>query len=321
MDILGIGNALIDVYCFVNEDFPSSLGFHKGTVNHVGQDRIRKVLESLQDPVIMAGGGAANTMKLAARLGLETGFIGMIGDGHAGSLFESSLSQAGVRTILARCEEGTGVCCTLLGSDSRRTHIVSPGAALGLTMKDVSPERIRAAGMLYLELFPLASGTVPFEAAEYAKVHGIPVAVDLSSAGIVRSNRDAVLEMVRNNVEILFATQEEATALFGRVPDEGELAELCDTVVLKRGSDGVSAFSGEISCSLPAPDTVAIDTSGAGDAFAAAFLASHIHSLPLETCCSIGTLIAKEIIGIPGTELDERSLSRVRDAIDGEPVF
>lgn len=321
MDILGIGNALIDIYCFVNEDFPASLGFHKGTVNHVRQDRIRKVLESIQDPVIMAGGGAANTMKLAARLGLETGFIGKVGDGYAGTLFESSLGEAGVRTLLARCEEGTGVCCTLLGSDGRRTLVVSPGAALGLTMEDVPLERLRAAGMLYLELFPLASGTVPIEAARYAKAHGIPVTADLSSAGIVRSNRDAVRRMVRNDVEILFVTEEEAAALFGRVPEEEELAELCDTVVLKRGTDGVSAFSGGISCRLPAPDAEAVDTTGAGDAFAAAFLASRIHGLPLETCCSMGTLIAREIIGVPGTELDERGLTRVRDAIDGEPVY
>ena len=266
MDVLAIGNALIDIFSFVEDDFSSSIGFHKGTTTHVSEERMENLLLLLNDTVSMAGGSAANTAKLLSRLGLASAYAGKCGNGASGNSFENELQADGVTTFISRSDKFTGLCCTLLGSDGRQTVIVTRGAAEDFTEENVPIESIADASLLYLEMYLMTQRNAVFAALDQAKRSKVRIAVDLSNPHIVKEHRDDIWKIIREYAEIIFATEEEAAALTDLAPIEAahKIAANCDTFILKRAELGVAAYRGGNEFHVPAAHTTVIDTTGAG---------------------------------------------------------
>lgn len=301
MEIVAIGNALMDVISFVDGDFAPSLGFHNNSTVHMASERLAALLPCFPEPCFEAGGGAANTARAASLLGLETSFAGTIGDDPAGERYRADLEGAGVRTELATVPGSTGLFCALIAPHGGRTLLVAPGAAPEISRIGVELQR-RSGALLYMDGF-LLFNTEFFESeARKARKAGMLVAIDLGSLGLVMTLRDFLLDAIPRYCDFVFANEDEFVALSGEPAAEG-LARLgqgdCGFVVKKGERGAFYAKNGRIYES-PVRAQRPLDETGAGDAFAAGFLAGLARGLPPERCLRLGNRIAEEVIAVPG---------------------
>jgi sugar/nucleoside kinase (ribokinase family) len=312
MELVGIGNALMDVIAFVDEDLAPSLGFHNNAVVHMDRQRLGLIVEALGATVVSAGGGAANTMRIAALLGLGASFVGCVGEDDFGSRFREDIARSGVDCLLTLSGSPTGLYCALIRPDGGRTLLVSPGAALDISFAELPETTFRSGELLYLEGFLLGDHGFFLDCLSRAKAAGMKVALDLGSQSLVREQRDFLLELIPRSIDLVFANEDEFTALVDLPLREGlELLSDDDIeIVIKRAERGaVWACGGEIVDS-PVRELWPVDETGAGDAFAAGFLAARDRELPPERCLRLGNRIAEEVLAVPGLGVDPARLGR-----------
>ncbi|MGO8692923.1 MAG: carbohydrate kinase family protein [Rectinemataceae bacterium] len=312
MELVGIGNALMDVIAFVDEDLAPSLGFHNNAVVHMNRERLGKIVEALGDTVVSAGGGAANTMRAASLLGLRAAFVGCVGEDDFGSRYREDIAGSGVDCFLALSGSPTGLYCSLIRPDGGRTLLVAPGAALDLVLAEIPEAAFRSGALLYLDGFLIGDRRFFMDCLARAEAAGMTVALDLGSQNLVRADREFLLELLSRSVDLVFANEDEFTALVDLPLREGlELLSGEDIeIVIKRAERGaVWARCGDIIDS-PVRELWPVDQTGAGDAFAAGFLAARDRGLPPERCLRLGNRIAEEVLAVPGLGVDQARLCR-----------
>jgi sugar/nucleoside kinase (ribokinase family) len=312
MEIVGIGNALMDVIAFVDEAYAPRLGFHNNAVVHFDRSRLDSILSELPDASISAGGGVANTMRAVAYLGATSFFAGMVGNDDFGASYEDELISSGVKPFLSRSGAGTGVYCALIRPDGGRTLLVAPGAALDLSLEPLRDELFRPGAMLYLEGFLLADRAFFMQCVGRAREVGMTIAMDLASRALTAANRDFLLAMLPGNCDLLFANEDEFVALAGLPLRESlDLLSGWDIeIVVKRAEMGaVWAKGGRLVSSL-VREMRPVDETGAGDAFAAGFLYGRSLGLAPERSLRLGNRVAEEILGVPGFGVDPERVRR-----------
>lgn len=335
-ELVGIGNALVDVIAFSEEDAVRLLSLKLNEAIHVDATRLAEMLVALPDPVFCAGGGAATTIKIASLLGIRSAFVGRTGSKpHGGpdrfaQLFEEELREAGVEPILMRGKEPTGACLTIRTADGSTAIAAAPSAALGLCAEDLPESLIRSATVLMLDGYALPRTRLIERALNLADRYGTAVALDVGSGAIAAEYAPLIARMAAKFPLILFMNQAEANAFVtaaSKVKDLSEddvydwLRSMTEAgpfpiIIVKRGARGASVFAMGSRIEAATHPILARDETGAGDSFAAGFLAAWIKNKPLSACAALGNKIAHAVVSIPGTCIDGEQVRRLARTID-----
>jgi sugar/nucleoside kinase (ribokinase family) len=308
-DVVAIGNALVDVIAHCDEAFLAAHGRTKGSMALVDTPTVEKLYGAMGPGIEMSGGSAANTMVGVASFGGRAGFIGKTATDQLGEVFRHDIRAAGVtfQTPAAGGVEPTGRCLILVTPDGQRTMNTFLGVSPHLGNGEVDAELIRSASILYLEgyLFDRPDAKAAFrEAAKIAADAGRPVALTLSDPFCVDRHRDEFLELVRKSVDILFANQAEVMSLYQTTSfDMAAQRAKADIkfAALTRSERGSVILAGGEAIAIPAaPVAEVVDTTGAGDLYAAGFLFGVARGLAMETAGKLGSLAAAEVISHVG---------------------
>ncbi len=319
IDVVGIGNAIVDVIARADEAFLEQQALVKGTMALIDAERAEALYRLMGPATEASGGSAGNTMAGFASLGGNGAYIGKVRDDLLGEVFRHDLTAQGVRfaTPAATAGPGTARCLILVTADAQRTLNTYLGACVGLGPDDIDPDIIAAAEVTYLEgyLFDPPLAQLAFaKAAAIAHAAGRRVALSLSDPFCVERHRAAFGDLVDGHVDILFANEAEICALYQTRDFAAAAAAARSRVAiaaLTRSAAGSLVLTAGEEYLLPAaPVARVVDTTGAGDLYASGFLYGLTRGLPLPTCGSIGSLCAAEIISHVGAR-PETTLSRL----------
>jgi len=305
LDVVGIGNAIVDVLVHVDDDQIDNFGLTKGTMALVDEAQAEALYAQLGPGLETSGGSAANTLAGIAQLGGRAGFIGRVRDDQLGGIFAHDIRAVGTRyeTPAARDGASTARCLILVSADAQRTMCTYLGASVGLDPGDLDLEMVAQAKVLYLEGYLWDSDEAKqafIAAAEVAKANGAQVALSLSDAFCVERHRDSFLALVDGHVDILFANEMEITSLY-RANSFEEAAEQvrgrCRVAALTRSELGSVILSGDERYAVePFKLGALVDTTGAGDLYAAGFLHAYTQGESLERCGQLGSLCAGQVV-------------------------
>ena len=305
LDIIGIGNAIVDVQARAENDFLVERGLDKGAMRLIDAEEAEALYDAMGPGTESSGGSAANTCAVAAALGARVGYLGKVAADALGRVFAHDIRAAGVHFPTPPLEGGapTARCLILVTPDGQRTMNTFLGAAVHFAEGDADPAEVARAGILYLEgyLFDPPAAQAAFRAAaRAAHAAGRRVALTLSDPFCVHRHRDAFREFVRKEADILFANEAEILALY-ETEDFAEAARQVATEVslaaLTRSERGSVLLAGGERHEIAAAPAQVVDTTGAGDAYAAGVLAALARGLPLPECGRWGSVAAAEIIG------------------------
>jgi sugar/nucleoside kinase (ribokinase family) len=322
-DVVGIGNAIVDIISRCDDGFLSKHDLAKGFMRLIDAEEANRLYAAMGPAVERSGGSVANTIAGLASFGAKCGFIGRVAADQFGGIFRHDIRSQGVayETVPATDGAPTARCLILVTPDGERTMNTFLGASVDLTANDIDQAMIENSKIIYLEgyLFDRHQAKEAFrDAAGRARRVGVKVALSLSDAFCVDRHRDDFRRLVREGADIVFANEKEITSLYQVNSFEAAAnaaLQDCEMAVLTRSEEGsVIVASGE-TIEIPA-DAVpqVVDVTGAGDLYAAGFLYGLTRGLPLETCGRLGSLAAAEVIGHigarPESPLRERAKER-----------
>lgn len=317
--VLGIGNAIVDVLSHATDDFLTAQALVKGSMRLIDEAEAVRLYGLMGPGLEISGGSAANTIAGIAALGVTAGYIGKVRDDQLGAVFAHDIRAAGVEYATDAATDGaaTARCLILVTPDGQRTMNTFLGASQGLSPSDIDAAQIARAEIIYLEGYlwdPPAAKEAFMAAIQIAHRQANKVAFTLSDSFCVGRYRDEFLALVPNHIDILFANEAEIKALTGTDDFDAAVAwarSACDIVAITRSEKGAVIVSGDETHVVPAePGVQVVDTTGAGDLFAAGFLAGLAKGLPLEACGRMGVICAAEIISHMGArpEADLKAL-------------
>jgi sugar/nucleoside kinase (ribokinase family) len=310
-DVLGIGNAIVDVLAPVDEQFISRHDMRKGSMTLVDAAQAEAIYAAMPPGQETSGGCAANTCTVAAGLGARVAYLGRVADDQLGAVFRHDIAAAGVHFPTAPLIGGapTARCMIVVTPDGQRTMNTYLGACVAFGVEQVDDAAVADAAVTYMEgyLYDEPAAMAAFRhAAAVAHAAGRKVSLTLSDSFCVDRHRAAFRELVRGHVDILFANESEICSLY-------ECNELADAVAaaraevalaaITRGPDGSLVLAGAQTAEVAAEPTRLVDTTGAGDAYAAGFLAAFTAGRPLADCGRLGSIAAAEIISHYGARL------------------
>lgn len=307
--IIGMGNALVDVLVRIDDDsLLEKLHLPKGSMQLIQEDTLSEIRKYTSGMKIhrSTGGSAGNTVCALAALGANPGFIGKIGQDETGAFFGDTLRQRGVNALLATCDLPSGIASTFISTDGERTFGTYLGAAATLRAEDLSRKMFAGYNYLYIEGYLLQDHDLMLRAVQLAKEEGLQVCLDMASYNVVEAERDFFDQLIVKYVDIVFANESEALAYTGKAPHEAleEIASKCSIAVVKTGKEGSLVKKGtEVIQLLSCPIDNVLDTTGAGDFYAAGFMYGLTCGYSLEKCVQISTILATAVIQEVGTTL------------------
>mgnify|MGYP001316323175 CR=1 FL=1 len=306
--LLGMGNALTDVLMPIESDqLLNVLGLPKGSMQLIDEEQFYRIRTQVSDlsRQLVCGGSAANTVTGASKLGVSSAFIGKVNDDEVGINYQHDLQYYGVEPHLLKGDQASGRSLVFISPDGERTFATYLGAAANLLPEDLHPELFRNSNLFYLEGYLMQSHDLFLKAVKMAKNEGMKVALDLASYNVVEENLDFLNQIIASSVDIVFANEEEAKALTGFQPEEALecIAKQVDIAVVKIGSRGAMAIRGDERVLVPAVVSNCVDTTGAGDLFAAGFIYGMSNGRSLEDCTRYGTITAGKVIEVVGPKM------------------
>ncbi len=326
LDVIAVGNAIVDIIGRCDDAFLARHGAAKGSMRLVDAAAVVALYKDMGPAIEISGGSAANTMVGVASLGGTSAFIGKVADDEFGRIFAHDIKSARVAfdTQPAKGGAPTARSLILVTPDGERTMNTFLGVSPELTVAEIDSQQIAAAKIVYLEgyLFDRDEAKAAFrQAAAHAAKAGRKVALSLSDSFCVDRHRAEFLDFIRGHVDILFANEAEVTSLYqSKSFDEAatHAARDCKVAVLTRSAKGAVIHTGSSSVTVPA-DAVSsvVDTTGAGDLYAAGFLFGHARGLDMTTCGRLGALAAAEIISHVGArpQTSLATLAKARELI------
>lgn len=319
--VLGMGNALVDVLTQLPDDsILHALNLPKGSMQLVNADFMNRAIEQTSNlpRTLAAGGSAANTINGLANLGINTSFVGKIGPDATGQTFDNDMRSNGINPLLLNGTAQTGRALVLVSPDSERTFATHLGAAIELTPTDIRPEMFTKADYFYIEGYLVQNHDLVRHALELAHRANLKIALDLASYNVVEDNREFLREMLQKHVNIVFANEEEARAFGGNSADETleQLSALTDVAVVKLGSAGSIMRRGDefARVGVSRVDKL-VDTTGAGDMYAAGFIYGLCQNRPLAQCGELGAIISGAIIGVMGPKMNADRWQQVHQQV------
>ena len=316
--IIGIGNALTDMLINLDNDSRlTEMNLARGSMSLVDSELQRQISASVATlPTTMSpGGSAANTIRALACLGSSVGYIGKVGEDTAGDFYERALDDLGIEPVVFRGRDNSGRCLSLVSPDGERTMVTYLGAALELVPEELSASIFEGYDCLYIEGYLVQNHALIEDAVRLAKQCGLQVAIDLASFNVVEDNLEFLRRITAEYVDILFANEDEARAFTGLDDPEQALAqisEMCELTVVKIGRKGaLIKQNGEVVQVGIEESARRVDTTGAGDFYAAGFMHGLCKGLSLRQCGTIGAITAGAVIEVVGTTLSSETWQRV----------
>ena len=319
LDVVGIGNAIVDVLTHADDDFLASHGLNKGTMTLIDTERAEALYGAMGPAVEVSGGSAANTMAGIASLGGAGGFIGKVRNDQLGGIFAHDIRAGGTAFSAQPATDGppTARCLIFVTPDAQRTMATYLGVSVQFGPQDLDLDFLRSAKVVYLEgyLWDAEPAKKAFlEASKAAHAAGRKVALSLSDPFCVERHRGAFRHLIEGHVDILFGNEAEITSLFEVDDFDSGLQQArghCDVIALTRSEKGSVVLSGE---EVHVVDAISVgpvvDTTGAGDAYAAGFLYGYTQGFSLYRCGELGSLCAGEAISHMGPR-PERPLKQL----------
>ena len=309
MKILGIGNAIVDVICKVDDSFIKQYNLKKSTMKLFFDEReFKSLLTNLKIEKTVSGGSVANSIVGMSQLGDEVGFIGKVSDDEFGSKYEEGLKKENVEYFYSKKKEElpTGTCLILITPDSERTMCTFLGTAGKINENDVSADAIKKSEIIFLEGYLWDEGE-PKKAFDKAINNANKVAMSLSDLFCVDRHKPHFLNLVKNKLDITFANEQEITSLIEAKTFEEVInfsKQLNKLVIVTRGEKGAVAINGdEVVESDVQKNLKIVDLTGAGDLFAAGFLYGYINKLSTKECLEKGTEMSSKVIQQIGARL------------------
>ena len=308
MKILGIGNAIVDVICKVEDNYLVKNGLIKSTMKLIDETEFKNLLSTLKIEGTVSGGSVANSIVGLSQLGNKVGFIGKVNDDNLGQNYEDGLKKENVNYLYSKKEEilPTGTCLILITPDSERTMCTFLGTAGKISEQDVDVNSIKNSELVFLEGYLWDEGE-PKSAFDKAIKNSNKVAMSLSDLFCVERHKHHFLDLVQNKLDITFANEQEITSLI----DANNFAEVISfsqqlekTIVITRGEKGsVAVNKGKVIEQESQKGLAIIDLTGAGDLFAAGYLDGHINNLTISECLEKGTKMSAKVIQQIGARL------------------
>ena len=309
MKILGMGNAIVDVICKVEDSFLSNNGLTKSTMKLVDETEFKKLLSSLKIEETVSGGSVANSIVGLSQLGNKVGFIGKVNEDNLGNKYEEGLKKENVEYFYSKKKEAlpTGTCLILITPDSERTMCTFLGTAGKINENDVDINAVKKSEIIFLEGYLWDEGD-PKKAFDKAIQSANKVAMSLSDLFCVERHKLHFLELVKNKLDITFANEQEITSLIQAKNFDEVISftkKLQKLIVITRGENGAIAVSGnEIAeCGIKKNLNV-VDLTGAGDLFAAGFLHGYVNNSSIKESLEKGTEMSSKIIQKIGARLN-----------------
>mgnify|MGYP006131337465 FL=1 len=309
MKILGIGNAIVDVICKVENAFLIENNLIKSTMKLVDKIEFQKLLSNLKIEQTIAGGSVANSIVGLSQLGNDVSFIGKINKDNLGEKYEQSLINEKVKYYYNKKKEDipTGTCLILITPDSERTMVTFLGIAGKISPKDIDEKAVTESEMIFLEGYLWDEGE-PKSAFDKAILHSNKIAMSLSDQFCVERHKDSFLDLVKNKLDIVFANEQEIKSLIDATKFNDVITfskQLNKIIVITRGEKGsVAIDKGEVSECESKKDLNILDLTGAGDLFAAGFLHGYINKLSTKESLIKGTEMSSKIIQKIGARLN-----------------
>ena len=309
MKILGIGNAIVDVICKVEESFLSENNLTKSTMKLVDEAEFKKLLSNLKIEETVSGGSVANSIVGLSQLGNKVGFIGKVNEDDLGSKYENGLKKENVEYFYSKKKEElpTGTCLILITPDSERTMCTFLGTAGKINENDVDVSAVKNSEITFLEGYLWDEGD-PKKAFNKAIENSNKVSMSLSDLFCVERHKPNFLDLVKNKLDIVFANEQEALSLIDTKNFDEVISfskQLEKVIVITRGEKGSIAIQKNevVECNSK-KDLKIVDLTGAGDLFAAGFLHGHINNLSLKESLEKGTEMSAKIIQKIGARLN-----------------
>ena len=308
MKILGIGNAIVDVICKVEDKFITRNNLTKSTMKLVDEAELKKLLSSLKIEETVSGGSVANSIVGLSQLGNKVGFIGKVSDDDLGNKYEEGLKKENVKYFYSKKKESmpTGTCLILVTPDSERTMVTFLGTAGKINENDIDGSAVKNCEILFLEGYLWDEGE-PKKAFEKAINYSNKVAMSLSDLFCVERHKPHFLELVKNKLDITFANEQEIMSLIDvkKFDDVINFAkEINKLIVITRGDKGAIAINKKEVVECEAKKNLQIkDLTGAGDLFAGGFLHGLINNKTTKESLEIGTEMSSKVIQIIGARL------------------
>ena len=309
MKILGIGNAIVDVICKVEESFLSENNLTKSTMKLVDETEFKKLLSNLKIEETVSGGSVANSIVGLSQLGNKVGFIGKVNEDGLGGKYEDGLKKENVEYFYSKKKEElpTGTCLILITPDSERTMCTFLGIAGKINKNDVDVSAVKNSEITFLEGYLWDEGD-PKKAFNKAIQNSNKVAMSLSDLFCVERHKPHFLDLVKNKLDIVFANEQEALSLIDTKNFDEIISfskQLEKIIVITRGEKGSIAIQKNkvVECNSK-KDLKIVDLTGAGDLFAAGFLHGHVNNLSLKESLEKGTEMSSKIIQKIGARLN-----------------
>lgn len=319
--VLGFGNALVDLIFQIDDDeILKEFSLPKGSMTLVNSEKAKRILKATENFQfeIAAGGSASNTIDGLAKLEVPSGYIGKIGKDKYGDLFENELISKHISPNLLYGQNPTGTAITLLSKDAERTFATYLGAAVEMEADELNEDHFKGYSFFHIEGYLVQNHDLILKAVYLAKKSGITVSIDMASYTTVEANKDFLLDIVKDYVNIVFANEEEARSFTGEEPGSAAkiISEYCNIAVVKIGKDGSIIQDGSNTRIIPGIKAELKDTTGAGDLYAAGFLYGLTKRYDLELCGKIGSLLGGKVIEVYGARLEEKSWPVIKGKIN-----
>ena len=308
MKILGIGNAIVDVLCKVEDDFLTDNSLTKSSMKLVDEVEFKKLLSNLKIEETVSGGSVANSIVGLSQLGNDVGFIGKVNDDDLGSKYEEGLKKEDVKYFYSKKKENlpTGTCLILITPDSERTMCTFLGTAGKINENDVDVETVKKSEITFLEGYLWDEGE-PKSAFDKAIENSNKVAMTLSDLFCVERHKSSFLNLVKNKLDITFANEKEIISLINATNFDEVISFSKNSkklIIITRSEKGAIAINGNEVFECKAKSNLNIvDLTGAGDLFAAGFLHGHVNNLSVNNSLEKGTEMASKIIQQIGARL------------------
>ena len=318
--VIGMGNALVDVLVKIDDDkLLEQFGLPKGSMQLVDKEKSQGIINALSHLKydVASGGSAANTINGLAQLGISSGYIGKIHEDQFGQIFRKDMTDKGIQAFLLSGSLDTGVATTLISQDSQRTFGTYLGAAIELSANDLKSEYFSGYNFFHIEGYLVQNHELLEKAVKLAKEKGLKVSIDMASYNVVEANLDFLKNLISEYVDIVFANEEESKAFTGLDPESAldEIAKICEIAIVKIGAKGSLVKTSNERLVVNAFPARPVDTTGAGDLYAAGFLYGLVKGHSLTTCAKLGGLLGANVIEVIGPKMDAARWAGIHHSI------
>jgi len=321
-DVVGIGYPLLDKVVEVNEDFILKNGLMRNNMNLIDIEKSKKILSMLANSHVKdsAGGSVPNTLASVCSLGGNSLFIGMIGNDLNATTYKKLVQEAGIIPGFSSCNEIQGTSIIMVTPDAERTMATCLGAGLNLTKNNINLDDISNSKILHIEAYQLdgeKQTEAVFYAMEHAKKNNILISIDLADSALIERHREKVNKIIKDYADIIFVNENEAEKLTNKKPSEAiqEIKKFCRIAVVKIGEKGSLIMDKEGLHKINGFKVNAINTTGAGDAYAGGFLYGISHGLDVKTSGKIASYVAAQVVASHDSMVNKNLQEEIKKVI------